>query len=184
MSEKCIEVDVSEARDFFQKMQKAGRSGELKKAMAQWLEAVGLEFLRIIQDEIIRREVVDTRQLLASFYKDGDGNHWSMTEGSLSLEVGSTVDYAKWVNDGHWTIDTKSGGSYIISGGILARFVPGYWQGDRFVYDPHADGGMVLKQQWVKGKPYFDSAVHIIEKMLPGLLEAKLEKWLNEYFGM
>lgn len=181
---KNIEVDVSDARDFFQKMQNAGRSGELKKDMALWLRAVGTEFLRVIQDEIIRREVVDTRLLLASFHEGGDGNHWSLSEGNLTLEVGSTVNYAAWVNDGHWTIDYKSGGNYIISGGVLARFVPGYWQGDRFVYDPSADGGMVLKQQWVDGKPYFDSAVRIIEKMLPGLLEAKLEKWLNEYFGM
>lgn len=184
MSDKCIEVDVSQARDFFLKMQKAGRSGELKKAMSEWVESVGLEFLRIVQDEIIRREVVDTRQLLASFYKDDESGVWSLSDGGLTLEVGSTVEYAAWVNDGHWTIDASNGGSYIISGGVLARFVPGYWQGKHFVYDPDAKGGMVLKQQWVEGKHYFDSAVHIIEKMLPGLLEAKLEKWLNEYFGM
>lgn len=170
MSDKCIEVDVSQARDFFLKMQEAGRNGELKKAMSKWVESVGLEFLRIVQDEIIRREVVDTRQLLASFYKDDENGVWSLSDGGLTLEVGSTVEYAAWANDGH---HQQKG-----------RFIPGYWEGDHFVYDPHADGGMVLKAEWVEGKHYFDSAVHIIEKMLPGLLEAKLEKWLNEYFGM
>ena len=165
-----IEIDVSEARDFFQKMQNAGRSGQLKKDMALWLRAVGTEFLRVIQDEIIRREVVDTRQLLASFHEGGDGSHWDLSEGDLTLEVGSTVDYAKWVNDGHFQQP--------------GRFIPGRWEGKRFIYDKSAKGGMVLKANWVKGKPYFDSAVRIIEKMLPGLLEAKLEKWLNQYFGM
>lgn len=170
MSDKCIEVDVSQARDFFLKMQEAGRNGELKKAMSKWVESVGLEFLRIVQDEIIRREVVDTRQLLASFYKDDENGVWSLSDGGLTLEVGSTVEYAAWVNDGHHQ--------------HKGRFIPGYWKGNHFVYDPNADGGMVLKAEWVEGKHYFDSAVHIIEKMLPGLLEAKLEKWLNEYFGM
>ena len=165
-----IEIDVSEARDFFQKMQNAGRSGQLKKDMALWLRAVGTEFLRVIQDEIIRREVVDTRQLLASFHEGGDGSHWDLSEGDLTLEVGSTVDYAKWVNDGHFQQP--------------GRFIPGRWEGKRFIYDESAKGGMVLKANWVKGKPFFDSAVRIIEKMLPGLLEAKLEKWLNQYFGM
>lgn len=168
MSDRCIEVDVSDARDFFQKMQQLGRSGEIKKAFALWLKSVGTEFLRIVQDEIIKRGSVDTRQLLASFYQGGDGNHWELNEGDLTLEVGSTVDYAKWVNDGHFQNP--------------GRFIPGYWEGTHFIYDRNAKGGMVLKAEWVDGSLYFDAACHIIEKMLPGLLEAKLEKWLNEYF--
>ena len=32
------------------------------------------------------------------------------------------------------------------------RFIPGYWESDRFVYDPDAEGGMVLKKNWVKGR--------------------------------
>lgn len=169
MSEHAIEIDLSEAKELFQKMIDAGRSGELKKAMSEWLNAVGTEFLRIIQDEIIRREVVDTRQLLASFYQGGDGNYWSISDGGLTLEVGSTVDYAKWVNDGHYQTPGK--------------FIPGYWEGNHFVYDRNAKGGMVLKAEWVEGKKYFDAAERIINKMLPGLLEAKFEKWLNEFFG-
>ena len=168
MSERCIEVDFSNARDFFKKMQSA--SGEFKKEATLWLQSIGIEFLRVVQDEIIRLEVVDTRLLLASFHESEDGSYWSLSEGNLTLEVGSTVNYAAWVNDGHMQTP--------------GRFIPGYWQGDRFVYDPSAEGGMVLKANYVDGKPYFDNAVHIIEKMLPGLLERKLEMWLNQYFGM
>ena len=61
--------------------------------------------------------------------------------------------------------------------------MPGTWEGDRFVYDPSADTGMVLKQRWVEGTHYFDSAVRIFEKMFPDILEAKLQDWINRYFG-
>ena len=136
------------------------------------MEGLGNEFLRIVEDEIIRRKVLDTRLLLASFHK-GDGNNlWELTEGNLTLEVGSTLEYAGYVNDGHWT-NPK---------GVDRRFVPGYWQGDRFIYDPKAEGGMVLKQHFVDGKPYFDSALRILDKMLPEFLDKKLQEWLDNYF--
>ena len=45
-----------------------------------------------------------------------------------------------------------------------------------------AEGGMVLKQKWVDGKPYWDSALRILDKMMPELLDAKLQEWLDNYF--
>ena len=116
---------------------------------------------------------MDSRQLLASFEKGGDGNVWSIEEGGLVLEVGTSVEYAGYVNDGHWT-NTK---------GVERRFVPGYWQGDRFIYDPAAKGGMMLKQHWVEGKHYWESALRILDRIYPELLEAKLQDWIDRYFG-
>ena len=95
-----FEIDVSEMRAFFNRMHQAG-TGDLRKAMQRWLEGIGLEFLRIIQDEIIRRQVVDTRMLLQSFQKDDDNNVWTLSEEDLELEVGTTLEYASYVNDGH-----------------------------------------------------------------------------------
>ena len=115
----------------------------------------------------------DTRQLLASFEKGEQGNVWELSDGDLTLEVGTNVDYASYVNDGHWT-NPK---------GVQYRFVPGYWLDDgRFIYDPSAEGGMVLKQHWVEGKHYWESALRILDKMMPDLLDAKLQTWLDEYF--
>ena len=45
-----------------------------------------------------------------------------------------------------------------------------------------AEGGMVLKQHWVEGKHYWESALRILDKMMPDLLDAKLQTWLDEYF--
>lgn len=168
---KYVQLEAGEVAAFFDKMGRAAK-GELRKEMETWLEGLGVELLRIVQEEIIRLKVVDTRLMLNSFHKGSDGNVWEIVEGGLTLEVGSTVEYAGYVNDGHWT-NPK---------GVERRFVPGYWQGDRFIYDRNADGGMMLSQKWVEGKHYFDSALRILEKMFPKLIEAKLEEWFETYF--
>lgn len=168
---KYVDFDTAGADKFFDALEAAARGG-FRKELELFLEGLGNEFLRIVEDEIIRRKVLDTRLLLASFH-NGDGNNlWELTEGNLTLEVGSTLEYAGYVNDGHWT-NPK---------GVDRRFVPGYWQGDRFIYDPTAEGGMVLKQHFVDGKPYFDSALRILDKMLPEFLDKKLQEWLDNYF--
>lgn len=168
----AVDFDMSELKEFFRRMESAAK-GDFRKELELFLEGLGNEFLRILQDEIVRREVVDTRQLLASFERGGDGNVWELEDGGLTLEVGTSLDYANYVNDGHWT-NPK---------GVERRFVPGYWEGDRFIYDPSAKGGMMLKQQWVEGKHYFESALRILDKMFPELLEAKMQQWLDRYFG-
>ena len=167
-----VHIDVSQFKEFFDTLEKAAK-GDFRKELELFLEGIGDDFLRIVQDEIVRRKVMDTRRLLTSFERNSDGNVWSLEDGGLTLEVGSSVDYAGYVNDGHWT-NPK---------GVAVRFVPGHWEGHRFIYDPGAKGGMVLKQHWVEGAHYFDSALRAIEKMFPTLLEAKLQQWIDSYFG-
>ena len=167
MSSRHIDIDVSELQNFFTRVERAAK-GDFRKELELFLEGLGNEFLRVIQDEIERRKVMDSRLLLASFEKDAEGNIWKLEESGLTLEIGTNVEYAKYVNDGHWK-NPK---------GVEQRFVPGYWEGDRFIYDPSSKSGMVLKQDWVPGKPYFDSALRILDKMYPSLLEKKLQEWV------
>lgn len=169
---KAINIDVTELREFFRKMEKAG-GGDFKREMQTFLVGIGDEFLRIVQDEIIRRKVVDTRLLLHSFTKGADNNIWKLSNGNLTLEVGTNVEYASYVNDGHWT-NPK---------GVKARWVPGSWNGSKFTYSPGAKTGMLLKQQWITGKHYWEGAIRILEQMFPKLLEAKMNQWLNSYFS-
>lgn len=167
-----VEFDMSEFREFFGRMERAAK-GDFRKEFELYLEAVGFDFLRVVQDEIVRRKVLDSRQLLASFEKGSDGNVWEITDGGLTLEVGTNLEYAGYVEDGHWT-NTK---------GVERRFVPGYWEGDCFIYDPAAKGGMMLKQHWVEGKHYFDSALRIYNKIFQASAEIKLQEWIDRYFG-
>ncbi|WP_153732534.1 HK97 gp10 family phage protein [Sporosarcina obsidiansis] len=161
-----------EGLDAFAKALDNASNGGLKDEMTLWLDAMGLEFLDIIQDEIIRTGTVDTGRLLNSFGR-GDGNSvWEMHEGGLSLLIGTNVKYAAYVNDGHWT--NKQG--------VTVRWVPGYWNGDRFVYDPASEFGMGLKQQWVPGTHYWDFAFAIFEKMFGKNLDKKLQQWIDDNF--
>ena len=167
-----VQFDFSEILAFINRLKQAA-SGGFKKEIALFLEGLGMEFLRLVQDEIIRRKVMDTRLLLESFHKDNQENIWEISEGGLTLEVGSCIDYAAYANDGHWTNPE----------GVDVRFVPGRWQGDRFIYDPGAKTGMVLKQKWVEGAHYWEGAIKILEKMYPKLLEERMQEWLIRYFS-
>ncbi|WP_195614507.1 HK97 gp10 family phage protein [Intestinimonas butyriciproducens] len=172
MKGKFIELDLSDYHRFFDRLGKAAK-GDFKKEINAFLEGLGMEFLRVLQDEIERRKVMDARLLLASFQKGGDDNVWVLNDGDLSLEVGTNVKYAKWVNDGHFQEP--------------GRFIPGYWKGSgpeaRFIYSPGSDTGMVLKASRVKGKKYWEGGLRIIEKIYPEALDAKLQQWLDRYFS-
>ena len=169
----AVQFDFSSFEDFIGRLQSAA-NGDFKNELTKFMQGLGAEFLRIVQDEIVRRNVVDTRLLLAGFHQGGDDNVWEISDGGLTLEVGTNVTYAAFVNDGHWT-NPK---------GVERRWVPGRWDGRRFIYDPNASTGMALKQQWVEGAHYWEGAIGIFEKIFPKLLEKKLQDWLNTYFGM
>lgn len=173
-----IEFDKDELSCFFDKFMKAGNS-DFKRQLSLFLEGLGMEFLRVIEDEIIRREVLDTRLLLDSFHKGNDDGIWELSEDGLTLQVGSNVEYAGYVNDGHRTCKN----------GEEMRFVPGDVVTDssgkiiEFHYNKNAKTGMMLKQKWVEGKHFWEIGIRIIDRMMPELLEAKLQQWLDSYFG-
>lgn len=167
-----VTFDLSEYRQFFTQLSKAAK-GDFKRELGLFLEGLGNEFLRILEDEIIRRKVMDSRLLLNSFHKGSEDGVWLLDVDGLTLEVGTNVTYAGYVNDGHWTNPKGQSG----------RWVPGEWKGDRFIYEPGAETGMYLKQKWVPGAHYWESALRILEAMYPELLERKLQQWLEDYFG-
>jgi hypothetical protein len=160
-----VTIDVSELESLFDCVGAAG-SGDFRKEAETFLKEIAENFLQIVEDEIIRKNAVDTRLLVSSFQE--------LSSGGLTVEVGTDVTYASYVNDGHWT-NPK---------GVKTRWVPGRWSGERFVYDPGAKTGMLLKQEWVSGKHFWESSLRAIEKLIPGFLEKRMNEWLADYFGM
>lgn len=178
-----VDIDMSEFREFFGSVEKAAK-GEFRKELELFLEELGYDFLRCVQDEFINRNKnTGYGQLLSSFTKDDENNIWRFSDGGLTIEIGSSVEYASYVNDGHRTFDPAETKHFTLSNGEAARFVPGYWQGNRFIYDPAADGGMVLKYHWVEGLHFWEAAVRAMERICPAALDRKLQEWLDNYFG-
>ena len=160
-------IDVSQLEAFADRMERAVH--EVKPKAEKILEEGGDDLLKTIQDEIMRAQNVDTRLLLSSFSK-GDGyNIYEKNFGAMTLKIGTRVEYASWVNDGH----SQQAG----------RFVPGTWNGDKFVYTPGARTGMVLKRSFVPGSHYFDKAVEAGQILFEEFAEREFSDWLNSVFG-
>ena len=173
MAGRYVSIDTTEWRRFIERLNQAGRGKEFEKELSRFLDAIAVEFLSYVQDFIIQAGSVDTRLLLNSFQKSGEGNVFIAQEGGLQIEVGTNVEYASFVNDGHW----------LNPRGVDMRWVPGEWQGERFIYQPGAKTGMLLKQKWIEGSHYFDDAIRLMERMAPQFMERKIEQWLGQFFS-
>ena len=68
-----------------------------------WMEKIGQFFLTEIRREIRTRKLMDTRNMLWSFQKDNENNIWetSADKNGLTLNVGSSVDYALYIEMGY-----------------------------------------------------------------------------------
>ena len=137
---------------------------DAKRDFTTFLEGEGFKLLDIVQDKIIGMEIVDTRRLLNSFDKGGNDNVWTIKNGGLTLEIGTNVEYAAFVNDGHRQ---------------KRRWVPGRWNGDKFIYDPSSNTGMMLTERFVPGKPYWDNAIATFERIFQQDGQQWVDKWVQ-----
>lgn len=177
-----------------------------KEELKLFMNVVGLEFLNAVQSEIRACNSVVTGLLINSFSKGGTDNVWEESGGGLTIDVGSNVEYARYVNDGHSKTPK----------GVKQRFVPGHWTGEgdgaQFKYEPtgnHGKGrksrskssgksskgkggggagkkptnGMVLKEGFVEAKHYWEAAQRHIEPVVQRLAENAVSQWAAKYFG-
>lgn len=160
-------TDYSELKQLAKQFEEASKTA--KPFMATVLEDIGEEFLDIVQDEIMRAENVDTRVLLSSFSRGSSDNIFELDAGALTLTIGTTVEYADYVNRGHKQTP--------------GRFIPGIWNGNGiFRYQPGAKTGMVLKAKKVKGSRYFDKSVRVLKKMINIRIEKLFDEFFDKYF--
>lgn len=159
-------IDVSELQAFARACETA--KAELKTYAGKTLDEIGEEFLEVVQSYIMGAGNVDSREMLSSFSKGSANGIYELDMGALTLTIGTNVEYAKWVNDGH--------------GQQPGRFVPGVWSGSRFTYVPGAKTGMVLKASYVPGSHFFDKSVQVLERMFPDMVDKAFENFFNRYF--
>lgn len=109
--------------------------------------------------ETRRRTPVDTGDLRGAWSLSGIA--WRGD--TVMINLRNPKLYASWVEFGHFQ---RPG-----------RFVPGRWEGDRFVYDKEAETGMVLSEPWVDGKFMLTISIAEIERQMPKRLEAAWKRY-------
>lgn len=87
---------------------------------------------------------------------------------SDTIEAGTNVEYALWVEKG-----------YIQK----PRWVPGYWKNGRFYYDSKANTGMMLKNRFIVGRHMFEKGKQETERQLPELLKNFIRR-MGKELGM
>lgn len=131
-------------------------------------EAVGEALLNHVIDEIDKQGLIDTGLMWNSFTRGANDNvwEWDTDRNAITIEVGSSLPYARYVNDG-----------YSIR---KAHYVPGFWRSNgQFVYDPNAQTGFMARPRSFIGRHYFDIAVRELEGGMNALIIKRLEKELG-----
>lgn len=108
---------------------------------------------------------VDYGTLKAQWDNDNVNYYVTKTPRGYQVILTNSMKYAVWVNDGH---RQRPG-----------RFIPGYWVGNHFRYDPNANGGMVLKKPWVKGRFFVEISIAQIEAstQMEQIIYKHLQNW-------
>lgn len=108
--------------------------------------------------------------LRGSLTVGGPGNVFNVVVGEKSYAVlGTALEYAAAVNDGHKQTP--------------GRFIPGYWEGDKFVYDRSAEGGLVLKAEFVEGSHFFEKAMEYLKDDMDQILMFEMQRLFAELGG-
>lgn len=89
--------------------------------------------------------------------------------GVWQADVSNNTEYAPYVEFGHRQTP--------------GRFIPGYWESDRFVYDPNSPTGMTLRRPWVEGRHMLANSVAQVEGEVPGYVQRIVEEYLREVLG-
>lgn len=159
-------IDTSDLEAFVGRLNMA--IPQVKPKLAQILDRAGERFLDIVQAEIEGAGNLDYRTLLSSFTKGAGNGIYELDTGGLTLTIGTNVEYAVYVNDGH----SQQPG----------RFVPGRWVGQRFIYEPGAKSGMVLKASFVEGSHFFDHAEAAFAAVFPNMAQEMVAQLLSSLF--
>ena len=164
-------VNVNEMMEFFDVL--GQESDNLDNEMVTWLRAWCEIFLNKVVEEIKKRGIIDTGILRDSFIRGDTLNIWVEKDSGLTIEIGSAVDYAAAVNDGHKTCPP----------GVAERWVPGYWKGERFVYDRFSKTGMLIKQQWIDARPFFTAVERYASEDFVEYMSNKLNERLEHIWN-
>lgn len=130
------------------------------------------DFLESFMKEIGLRTLAQTRKLTpvitGHLRRQWQVSPVQYTENTVSVEIFNPVEYASFVEDGHRQ---------------ERRFVPGRWEGDRFIYDPKSKEGMMLTEKWIPGQHMGSIAAAKIEMEVPLRYAKAFEAFMKRIGG-
>lgn len=154
-----LKWDFQELIDFGERV---GDTAEFDKYLGKATQ----EIAKKLHQMLITNTPVDFGTLQA-FWRTEENYSYLVekTQSGYEVTLINRALYALWVNDGH---RQRPG-----------RFIPGYWEGKHFRYDPHADGGMVLKKPWVQGRFFVEKSILQVENSveIEKIINTQLKKW-------
>ena len=152
-----LKWDIKELVDF------GNRLGDVDKFDDRMKDAVR-EISKKLHTMLIRNTPVDFGTL-QTFWRTDENYAYTVdqTSNGFMVTLYNRAQYATWVNDGH---RQRPG-----------RFIPGYWEGNHFRYDPTADGGMVLKRSWVQSRFFVEKSIVETEFTMEKYIEKQLNNW-------
>ncbi|MFV0401679.1 MAG: HK97 gp10 family phage protein [Oscillospiraceae bacterium] len=153
--------DYSQFRELYENMKK------LENGHNKFVEDFLLEMALRLLAKTKRRTPVDVGDLRNKWYLSGVARRGN----DVMINIVNSADYASFVEFGHWQ--------------QVGRYIPGYWEGHRFIYDPGAvnEEGMVLKNPWVDGVFMCTISLQEIEREMPRRLEAAWKKYAESLLG-
>lgn len=153
-------VDCRELKNFKKKLQKIKE--ELPNKLGEMAVAEGVKFVKEAKRIVDNERIYASRNYKRSFHSD---NEAKVEGGKITVGVGNTANYASFVEKG-----------------FRSHFVPGYWQGDVFVYDRRAEGGMYVGpyKGVVEGRWVVKRAIHTVKLTQNARLKRKIEQYLNQ----
>ncbi|MFP3390607.1 HK97 gp10 family phage protein [Brevibacillus sp. SIMBA_040] len=176
------QVNKKDLEKLYRRLKKRSKT-EVTAAMENVSRKAGFQVLRGAQDRV----PVD-QGLLRSSLSVGDQNNlfnFSLQGSRAEITVGSNLEYARYIEEGY----TQKAG----------QFVPGYWRGDQFRYDPAAyekylseksagnnpslfDYGMVLTGKRIPGVRYLSKSREEVDSIMEELVKEELDDLARRLF--
>lgn len=157
-----LKWDIKELTNFGNKITNPDR-------LAVYLSKATQDIAKKLHKMLITETPVDYGNLQAAWKTKDNYSYVCIGKGNVyEVVLLNRSIYATWVNDGH---KQRPG-----------RFIPGYWEGTHFRYDPSASGGMVLKKAWVQGRFFVERSVLKTENSsdIEIIINRQLQKWFKE----
>ena len=117
----------------------------------------------------VNTNAIDSGLLCDSLSRGSAGNIWAFSgkAGKFTLCVGSSVRYARYINDGYKA---------------KKHWVPGTIDGrGKFIYQKGAKTGIMIHSHTYKGVRYFDMGFEEMQKAAPEVIRYELDKFKEAF---